>query len=437
MTSIENHDPSEPTDSQVQAQAVEAGFLRRLESEVACWRGANLISGEQARVILSLYVAEAEVPAARGRLITALGILGSILIGVGVILFFAANWDGMAREAKIALVLVATLTAYGAGYWLLYLKDYVGVGTAVILLGTLLYGAAIHLIAQAYHFPVDDPNLVLIWFVGVVPLAYATRSVPIMALSLILLLAALGFRLQDWVFQDFVSDDRDIEVAVIAGGAIFGVVGLMLNGLGRLQALWGETRRYANSFQVIGLVTALGAIYLLGFRDLHQNESFFQDVRSLDHISTSYWVGMSVAGALVLAGSAQAAREIARNGLADVAKTLEAFGPLALVVPLVLVVALPASGEVAYPLTFNLVLLGAIVALLAAGYSSGREAFVNVGLVFFSVDVITRYFEFGWGLIDRSLVFVIAGAILLIGGYLLERGRRQVLERMREERGLA
>ena len=44
------------------------------------------------------------------------------------------------------------------------------------------------------------------------------------------------------------------------------------------------------------------------------------------------------------------------------------------------------------------------------------------------MTVISRYFEYSWGLLDRSMIFVAAGAILLIGGFLVERGRRKMLE---------
>jgi uncharacterized membrane protein len=405
---------------------VEPEFLGDLQTEVTGWRAAGIISSDQARRILGLYVAgpgSSTSGAAGGRLITALGILGSILVGVGVILAFAANWDGIAREAKIALVLVATLTAYGAGYWLRYARDYDRIGLALILLGTLLYGSAIHLIAQAYHVPVDDPDLMALWFLGVIPLAYATGSQAITALSLVLFLSALGFRLQDWIEEGA----REVGFVFISAFAIFGVMGLMLNGLGRLQSLWRFTRVHSGTFQVIGLVTALGAIYLLGFRHPYEDYAAGSPPGALDHNSVAYWVAMSLAGAIALVGAAPATGRILRPGKRDVGTAIEAVGPLALLVPLIIVTSLPVGGEVAYPIAFNLILLVAIFALLTAGYLTGRESFVNVGLVFFSIDAITRYFVFSWDLLDRSFVFIGAGLILLVGGYLLERGRRSMI----------
>ena len=63
------------------------------------------------------------------------------------------------------------------------------------------------------------------------------------------------------------------------------------------------------------------------------------------------------------------------------------------------------------------------------GYFRDREAFINVALMFFGLDVVTRYFELSWNLLDRSLVFVVAGLVLL--------GRRKVVERMEAQKGVA
>jgi uncharacterized membrane protein len=100
-----------------------------------------------------------------------------------------------------------------------------------------------------------------------------------------------------------------------------------------------------------------------------------------------------------------------------------------------LVVFLPAGDGWVYPLLFNALLLAGIVGLLIYGYVTGQEAFINIGLVFFSIDVFTRYFEFGFGLLDRSVVFIVAGVILLGGGFLLERGRRLMVGRLRTMEG--
>ena len=98
-----------------------------------------------------------------------------------------------------------------------------------------------------------------------------------------------------------------------------------------------------------------------------------------------------------------------------------------------LVIVLPVCSDLLYPILFNFLLLLGIIGLIFVGYFRGEEAFINLALIFFSVDVVSRYFEFSFSLFDRSLVFIVAGVILLVGGFLLERGRREVVERMRTQ----
>lgn len=163
------------------------------------------------------------------------------------------------RAVKLAMILVAIPAAYGIGYWLRYWKGYQRVGTAVILLACLFYGAGIHLVAQAYHVPVDDPNLFAYWFLGVLPLAYLARSQAILSLGVVLFLAAVGFRLTEWIDIDF---DEEVMVGALS---LYLVLGLMLYGLGRLQAQFEAMRSYARVYEFMGLITALGSLYLLTF----------------------------------------------------------------------------------------------------------------------------------------------------------------------------
>ena len=169
-------------------------FLASLPAEVEHWRASGIISGEQARAILDSYDFPEAAEAPRNRLVTVLLIMGAVLVGLGVILFVAANWQEISSGVKLSMMFIGIPVIYGAGFLLRYRFDYPRMGTALIFLGSIAYGAAIHLIAQTYHIPVNHPNLVLYWFLGVLPLAYVVRSQPVMVLALVTGLAAVGFR---------------------------------------------------------------------------------------------------------------------------------------------------------------------------------------------------------------------------------------------------
>jgi uncharacterized membrane protein len=144
--------------NELQKRSADSRFLEHLPDEVDYWQGRGIIAPDQGRAIIDSYEMPDTSRAAHGRLVTILAILGSVLVGLGVILFFASNWQEISREVKLALMLVAVPTAYGIGYWLRYFRGYQRVGTATLFLAAIVYGAAIQLAAQAYNIPVDHPN---------------------------------------------------------------------------------------------------------------------------------------------------------------------------------------------------------------------------------------------------------------------------------------
>src|SRR3989344_1729831 len=75
---------------------------------------------------------------------------------------------------------------------------------------------------------------------------------------------------------------------------------------------------------------------------------------------------------------------------------------------------------------FILLILGVI------GYGTWQKIskIINLGIVFFSLDILTRYIGFAmdfWGYTSLSIIFVAGGVILLIGGYFIEKWRRNLV----------
>src|SRR5512143_2414412 len=154
------------------------GFARKLRDEIEIWEQEGMVSPILKEQILARYQMKARVgdPAATGRLITTLSVLGAVLAGVGVILFIAANWSAIPLWGKLAVIFIPMTACYVLGYLLRYERgDFPRVGAGFILLGALVFGAGIFLIAQIYHLSVHFANGPLVWGLGVLPLAYLLR----------------------------------------------------------------------------------------------------------------------------------------------------------------------------------------------------------------------------------------------------------------------
>ena len=397
-------------------------FLERLPREVSRWQNDGIITAEQSQSILGSYAPSELAPRsyrAQGRLVTGLAVIGSVLVGLGIILFLAANWDAIDRWPKLAGILVAIAAAHGLGYYLRYHRGYLRVGSAMVLLACIIYGAGVHLVGQVYNVDVNDPRLMLFWFLGVLPLVYIVRSQPIQILGLVLFLLAIGFRLPDWIGG--VSRGEGI-----LGVALFLILGLLILAVGRLKEEVNFLRPYSEVFQLVGLVTALGAVFVFTFKDVF--DSFDKGLYIQGETELGYRAMIAAAGALTLLLVLVTAWLHRRNEQELTLNGIEGIAIAVLLAAAYVVVGVESGGEIVYALVFNTLLGLALLGVLVSGYLRGREAWVNIALAFVGIDLIARYFEYGLG---GAFGFLGAGVILILGGYLVEKGRQKMLQRIR------
>ena len=164
-------------------------FLEKLPRELSRWEVDGVITAEQSQAVRARHSPADLAPKlarAQGRLVCGLSIIGAALVGLGVILFFAANEDGINRWPKLVIILAAIVCAHGLGYYLRYHRDYRRVGSAMVFLACIIYGAGVHLAGQVYNVDVNDPRLMLFWFLGALPLVYIIKFQPIQFLALML-----------------------------------------------------------------------------------------------------------------------------------------------------------------------------------------------------------------------------------------------------------
>ena len=399
-------------------------FVRRLRAEVQQWEADGIITAEQAEAIRGRY--ESDAPASSGsaignRVVSVIAIMGAVLIGLGIIAFIAANWSEIPKLAKLAMMVVGTPAIYVIGWFLGYRFDYPRIGIAIILLGAITFGASIHLVAQTYHVPVNHPNLVPLWFLGVIPLAYITRSRAMLGLSIILFLAAAGFRAQEWV-----PDLGNEATILLIPGAL--VLGAFLFAAGRLHARFPDTRAFARMYDLAGLLVASATIYLFSFSEFRVGID--RQASNFSSLGVEFWLVVGIAGlaAAVMVGVA-AWRDLGRRS-GQIWWEVGAVGAMALIAA-AMWLGLAFGGEWLW-WVFNLVMLGGVLGMIAAGYRWNRAYLINLAVPIFAITLFTRYFEFGLGLLGQSVLFIVAGVILLAGGFGMEYLRRRLVRRMRE-----
>lgn len=160
-------------------------YRNKLLGEIELWRDKGIINEEQAKQIAALYLYNAD--ANWGKVVFAS--IGAIVFGLGVILIFAYNWEAMHRLAKLGLVLASVAIAHGIGfYYSRTTSQHPRIGESLHLLGTMLFGAGIWLIAQVYHIDEHYPDAFLVWAIGAVMMAWLLPSLSHTLLALVLIL---------------------------------------------------------------------------------------------------------------------------------------------------------------------------------------------------------------------------------------------------------
>ena len=84
----------------------EQSFSDQLARESKAWVAEGIVSAEQADALRSRYAEGRAVvrEEPRSRAVAALALIGAIAVGIGVIGFFAANWEGMSHGLRLALL---------------------------------------------------------------------------------------------------------------------------------------------------------------------------------------------------------------------------------------------------------------------------------------------------------------------------------------------
>jgi uncharacterized membrane protein len=185
-------------------------FRRQLRREADLWAQEGLIDRTTHDRIASRYQFSALDVESRNSLVTLLMGLGCVLIGIGVLTFVAANWQQLAREWRVVVLLGAFIIINSIGFSLWREPDgsKQRLGQGLLLLGALMLGGNMALMGQMFHVRGELFQLLIAWAVGVLLMAYSLRLTSLGILAQIL----MGMGYWQAVTSSWWSSDRvDID----------------------------------------------------------------------------------------------------------------------------------------------------------------------------------------------------------------------------------
>jgi len=150
--------------------------LRWLLSELPDLVANGVLSQETADVLRQHYSSQpAEAPRRIGFILSA--ILGSLLVGAGIILLVAHNWDFLSRPIRCGIAFTPLVLSQALAVFVLLRRN----GSAAwretaAILNVAAIGTAIALVSQTYQIQGDFARFILIWLILALPVVYLFQT---------------------------------------------------------------------------------------------------------------------------------------------------------------------------------------------------------------------------------------------------------------------
>ncbi len=439
-------------------------FRKQLEKRIHDWSQQGWVTADNAQHILAF---EAEREGHGPKYLTlAFSLLGVILLGSGVITFFAANWQAMSKLAKLVLLFGALWMSYGLAWFFERKQAMPWLSQAMLLLGVILFGSNIMLIAQIYHISEHFPNGVLLWALGGLLVGYLAHSQPAMVAAVGLgllwtLLESEGYwHTVHWPYLPFllvtfwpIVHGRWIVAMHVA------MIGLLVWSMFTFfnltdyeyQQTWARPMFLTQVYFLIYLslfIFAMGLEHLGRYERLPQivqRYAAFAAMMALYPLTfprflddrfdkTGIWWSVTLIAAVLVLASAWWHRRLISVGKRPAYLNWGWVVLAALLVLMLINLSNPVKGYGMLALAFNLAYFSALLWLLYTGVDSGNRWLINQAFFFFAITLVARYFDTFWTLMDRSFFFMGGGLLLLFGGWWLEQQRRRLTRKVTARR---
>ena len=135
----------------------------------------GVISQEVSDSIFNYY--QKEKTPDQSRLMLVFGVIGAILVGLGIILIIAHNWDDFLRPLKTGFALLPLIIGQLAcGYTILRKKESPAWREASTSFLFFAIGSCISLISQIYNIPGEMGSFLFLWMILFLPIPFVMKS---------------------------------------------------------------------------------------------------------------------------------------------------------------------------------------------------------------------------------------------------------------------
>lgn len=423
-----------------------------LLKEIELWREEEIIDSDSAEKLKNRYSAKSS----SGTLTIIFSILGSLLIGTGIILIFAKNWYLMPRTMKVVLSILPLLAGQGlAVFTLIKKRDSLAIREGVAIFYTAGVFTAIAMIGLTFHLAYDFERYLLLCGLLTLPIVYLLDAVsPLavyfyaivnwgalamsgtpkaMTVFFFLLLFGLGL-LYVFMNRKKADDIRHIYtlwISVVAGFAVtlvfaFGLKldeNIFLLCLALFALLFAVDKNrddFLLPYKPLSVLGGLVIMMILSYGWMF--DAYAYDYYGSSGTNMSAWLATIIA--LTMATSLFLGYKHYKK---DKGKFLFLIAMLSTCVLLMAWSVMLTNGFV-YTILINLITGAVGVGIIVRGVQSAELSVTNLGMLVTVGLILMRFFDEGMDVLWRGVAFLVLGGVFLFINFRMMKKRKQALK---------
>ncbi len=409
----------------------------KLRKEITLLVKEKVISAEVGEKITAYY--QSQSSGKTNRLMLLFGVFGALLIGSGILLMLAHNWDQLSKMIKTIIAFVPLLIGQLAvGFSLVKNKSRAWRESS----GTFLFfavGISMSLISQIYHIEGELSGFLLTWILLCLPLIYILKSHAVTLLILcistfyafdigwekpfknswtyiVIFLAIMPHYIQtaiqqtksnimtiyNWAIPVIMSVVMISFVKRFEGNLVFMYIALfgVFYSIGTLWKSYSEQRTLRNGYLIIGSLGTVITFMILSFEEVWKDISHFKGDEMADMIMS--WGLFAVGIALVVFIAYK--KKINLFHLASLSYVVLQVFPSSIAL-----------------LLLNLFVLALGINAIWLGVQKMNFGILNYGMLIIAVLISCRFFDNEISFIVRGIVFILIGISFFIANYKMSK----------------
>ncbi len=438
-------------------RTIPSRYLRWLKRELPVLTDAGVLDAATAERVRDYYDRQTTDKGGVGWAVTLFSIIGSLLIGGGIILLFAHNWDQLSRPTRTLLSLLPLAIGSAFSMAAVWRKAKTGVREAAGLFHALTIGSAIALIGQTYHIPGNVPAFMLTWALLALPLMFLLRSVCAFLVYLALVTSWTGIAQNTYgqavaywalLLPPLIFMFRSLRPNRHAPAALLTIYGVLFSvtiSLGvvferTLPGLWTlayasllsgvyllgtdyyrDTEGWGNPLKLFGVIGIATLAYLFTYTSFWDDIGWRYCRHDFRYQQWGAWMDTGITFLLITGWALAGVRAYRR--LSGMGVVLAAFPVLAAAG--FLLAAMMDDAEVVNALLFNSYFFALGLLGIVSGCRRLRLRELNGGMFLLSLLIVTRFFDSEFGFLARGIAFIVLGAAFLVANLVIARRKKK------------